>query len=443
MTAANPSAGPLRRLFESLGWLLAGRGVGAVLSIVYLAIITQSLGPQLFGQFAIILSTVQAIYGVITFNTWQLVVRYGAPHVADGQPEKLGSLVRLALLFETLAACVGFAIAIGALHFFAARFGWSDQLLGYAILFALVHSFAFRNTIIGLLRVRDRFREAMLGDSALPLTRFIGSLILVAVGLNHSLLAFLVVWALSEVANAVALWLMLPRADRPLLRREHGVGPRMIFSRYPGLLRFALLTNGASTFAAINQHVVTLAVGTFLGEAAAGFFRLGYQLGQALAKVAEALSRATFTEFSRLRAFGDSGALNRLFRQANRIALGVAMTIVVSLLLFGKPVLLLVSGPAFLPALPLVILLGSAAAMDIIGSGYESALLAHDRAGWVLGARIAGTAALVGGFALLIGGYAATGAAIAVCAAAITTAMLFAVLSRRVMARDPSPAAQN
>jgi O-antigen/teichoic acid export membrane protein len=425
--------GPLAQLFANIGWLLAGRGVGAILSIVYLAIITQSLGPQKFGQFAIILSTVQAIYGIITFNTWQIIVRYGGPHVVAGRADALGGLVRLMLKFELIAAIIGFAIAMATLSFFAQRFDWSQNLLMQAIGFAAVHALSFRNSMTGLLRVHDRFRAATIGDSALPVVRFIGSAILLLIGAAHSLGAFLIVWACSEAANALAIWLLVPKADRAMIHSAPRASMRATLADYPGLLRFAVLTNISTTFAAVNQHIVTLAVGGFLGEAAAGFFRIGYQLGQALAKVAEALSKASYTEFSRLRAHGDAAALQRLLRQANRIALVMAAVVIGTLLLVGRPALLLISGPAYLPALPLLQLLGIAAALDILGSSYESALLSHDKAHWLLGARIAGTVMLIIAFAAMIGTYGATGAAGAVFAASLVTAGLFILLVRRIV----------
>src|SRR3546814_6130619 len=39
------------RILENTAWLLGGKGVGALLSFVYLAIITRTLGPAGFGHF--------------------------------------------------------------------------------------------------------------------------------------------------------------------------------------------------------------------------------------------------------------------------------------------------------------------------------------------------------------------------------------------------------
>src|SRR3546814_3924524 len=59
------------RILENTAWLLGGKGVGALLSFVYLAIITRTLGPAGFGHFALILSTAQVISIIVSFESWQ------------------------------------------------------------------------------------------------------------------------------------------------------------------------------------------------------------------------------------------------------------------------------------------------------------------------------------------------------------------------------------
>ena len=73
----------MQRLLKNIGWLLTGRGLNAVLSIVYLALATRTLGLDNFGYFAIILALGQTVTGLANFQTWQFVVRWGADELAD------------------------------------------------------------------------------------------------------------------------------------------------------------------------------------------------------------------------------------------------------------------------------------------------------------------------------------------------------------------------
>ncbi len=51
----------MKRLWQNIGWLLGGRGFNAVMSLVYLAIATRTLGLEGFGYFAIIIALGQTV----------------------------------------------------------------------------------------------------------------------------------------------------------------------------------------------------------------------------------------------------------------------------------------------------------------------------------------------------------------------------------------------
>src|SRR3546814_13033080 len=76
--------GGVRAAARNLGWLLASRGVLAVLSLVYLGVATRTLGAADFGRFAPFTGASQAIAVLVGFQTWQIVVRYGADHLNSG-----------------------------------------------------------------------------------------------------------------------------------------------------------------------------------------------------------------------------------------------------------------------------------------------------------------------------------------------------------------------
>src|SRR3546814_4688965 len=91
----------VRAAARNLGWLLASRGVLAVLSLVYLGVATRTLGAADFGRFALITGASQAIALLVGFQTWQIVVRYGVDHLNSGDDRseehtsELQSLMRI------------------------------------------------------------------------------------------------------------------------------------------------------------------------------------------------------------------------------------------------------------------------------------------------------------------------------------------------------------
>src|SRR5688572_6395476 len=105
---------PIARIARNLLWMISGKGVGAVLSLAYLAIATRTLGVAGFGNFALILSMGGAIALFAQFDSWQAVMRFGADHHHAGRIEALGRLVSVCRLFDVAGFLVGAAVAASA-----------------------------------------------------------------------------------------------------------------------------------------------------------------------------------------------------------------------------------------------------------------------------------------------------------------------------------------
>ncbi|MEE9434926.1 MAG: oligosaccharide flippase family protein, partial [Sphingorhabdus sp.] len=85
------------RVLRNSAWIFTSGGVTAVLSFFYLAIITRTLGPALFGVFALILSTNRLTVALLRFETWQTIVHFGIKHLEGGDPRKFASLAWLCI----------------------------------------------------------------------------------------------------------------------------------------------------------------------------------------------------------------------------------------------------------------------------------------------------------------------------------------------------------
>lgn len=168
--------GTLARILENAGWLLAGKGVGAVLSLVYLGIATRTLGPSGFGQFVLILGVAQAISSFVSFQTWQAVVRFGMAHFQAGRRDALSRVLAFTLALDYGGALAGCLLALAGIDFLGDWFGWDRVVRTEALLFAFVVLLSTRSTPIGILRLHDRFGVAAAADAVTPVTRMIGAL---------------------------------------------------------------------------------------------------------------------------------------------------------------------------------------------------------------------------------------------------------------------------
>ncbi|MCA1652621.1 MAG: lipopolysaccharide biosynthesis protein [Sphingomicrobium sp.] len=429
-----PRPAGLSAVLQNALWLLAGKGFGAILSLGYLALATRSLGVSQFGQFVLILGLGQAIVAIVSFQTWQIVVRYGFAPLGAGDRGGVGRLLGFCTALDIAGALVGCLIAWGGTALFAPRFGWSPALTDQALLFCIVMLLSIRSTPVGILRLFDRFGVGAVADSATSVARLVGALIVVHLG--ASLTGFLIAWAVAEVVTAASYWSFAIWIAGPSLRRVRGFGKAP--AEHPGLLRFAAVTNLSATLGTISNQVAVLLVGLVAGPAAAGGYRLAYQLGQSLARISDMVARSMFAELTRAVHANEAADLKRLFRQSSRLAYGAAVVIVAVLFLIGKPALVMVAGPAYASSYPLLVLLGTAAALDLGGVSFEPTLMATGHAGVAFRLRLAKALVLLGLLAVLMPRIGALGAALAMAGGSAIGLALFGASARHAVYGSPN-----
>jgi len=425
-----PATTPFARALRNVGWLLTGKGVGAVLSLVYLALATRSLGVVRFGEFALILGIGQAAAALVGFQTWQVVVRFGMAPLRRGDGPALTRLVRFCFALDAVAALAGCGLAVGALVLLRDHFGWSAALTREAALFCVVLLVSIRSTAVGVLRLHDRFAAGAVADAVTPIARFAGAIL--AVWAHATVAGFLVAWAVAEVLTAVAYWWAAVRTMPELVRRAGGL--RGVTAEHDGLWRFAWQSNGNATLNASSRQFAVVLVGIVTGPVAAGGYRLAHQLSQALVRVSEMFSRGVFPEITRAHA-GEAGQdLARLTRQSVRLAVAAGLVTCIAVPLLGRVGLQLIAGRQYLGAYPLVVLLGLAAGLDIMAVGFEPVLLGTGHAGQVLRIRIVAAVILFAAMAPLVAWGGTVGAGIATLISAAAGLAMLGWATRRLIA---------
>ena len=201
----------------------------------------------------------------------------------------------------------------------------------------------------------------------------------------------------------------------------------------PGIVGFLTATNLQTSLSSVGQQVAVLIVGAFVGPAGAGLYRLANQLANSLTKISSLLSRSIFVELSRTTAQGTE-ALGALFRRTNRLALIAGAVIIAITLTIGHPLLGLIAGEEFLPAYPLLLMLGVAACIDLAGVSYRPLLMATDRTGLSLRISVVATLLLLGLQSALLPLYGTQGAAMANILSSLAAFTMMGLASRRAVA---------
>jgi O-antigen/teichoic acid export membrane protein len=426
---AEQKQGSGRRILRSGAWLFLPKTLSAVLSLIYLAVSTQTLGAADFGKFMLIFSFAQLIAGFTSFQTWQILIRYGTNLVHDKAHAELAELTWFCIILDLIGAGLTLFLAIFGAWLLAANQGWENNETIAVIVFTTLLVLSSRSTPTGLLRISDRFGDAALPDMLVPIIRLVGTGILVLT--QPTIWGFLAIWLLSEFVPTIVVWINVLRQLKLPLRWSNLPRLNSLQDRFPGIGKFALWSNASSSFKLTSQQMVAVIVGVYVGAAAAGFFRLGYQLGQVFARIGDAVSMALFTEYARVAHIGGSKDAGALLSKMMKVS-GVAAMLVLAIVgLAGEPIIVWLFGEEFVAAYPLVMILGTAAALQFATLGLEPALLTAGKAGRVMLCSLAGAIIVAILLIWLLPIYGEVGAAFAMLGAAAVNAGLLIISYRQ------------
>ena len=419
------------RVLRNSAWIFTSGGVTAVLSFFYLAIITRTLGPALFGAFALILSTNRLTVALLRFETWQTIVHFGIKHLESGDTRKFASLAWLCIAIEVTGGLIGTVVIFFILRAMGSYFSWDPSLIQTAQIVAAILMLCPRSSARGILRSYDRFRDGALADSMIPIGRMIGCLLVLAFA--PTLQNFLIVWAFSEVLSTVFYWGLVSRnapLEKPVIR------PGFVANTVrenSGFLPFFVNTNLLNSISMLREHAIVIVVGFFVSVESAGLFRLANQLATAVVRISDIFARPLFTELSRIYSSGDFARLSSLFYRSLRMSAIAGAGIIVLLILLGKPFIELMAGNEFLAAYPLLVWMGGATGLRLMGLGLDPLLQASGKSHLSLGVGLGALVVIAIGLSVLLPAYGATGAAITMFIAALATLAALLIIGLRVV----------
>jgi len=383
----------LGSLFANTVWMLAGKGFGAVCSLIYLAILTRSLGLKAFGHFSLILGTSQAFIAIAGFQTWRIVVRYGARHAHDKDWAAFGRLGMFAGLIDVAGALCGCILAYGAIIHFGDALGLNPSLVSTAFWFNVASLWAIASAPTGIVRALDRFDLAVYVEAIVPLGRLLAAVTISLTG--PSLARFLLAWALIDLLEAALYWGTARYLCPEALKLRQLKDWRRAFAENPGVGHFAVVTYlGASLSAAVRSGPL-LAIGFFVGTRAAGLYRLADQLAQGLSKLSTLLTRATYAEISRASVVADATEFRKLTMQTTMLASAAGVIVVTLAVALGGTLLEIMGGAAFRKGYVILIPLTVAASLELASVAFEPVLHATGQARTALVTRLIGLGGMI------------------------------------------------
>ncbi|MCI4592088.1 lipopolysaccharide biosynthesis protein [Sphingobium sp. BYY-5] len=389
------SDGVFRTIVRNASYLGSGKLLGALLGLIALACAGRGMTPALFGTLVLIHSYANGVGALAKFQTWQFIVRYGAPALARGDENELRDVTGFAFGLDLASGLAGMAGGIILLPLLAQWVGIGHDDIGLALLYCTLIPTMTAATPTGILRVLDRFDQIAVQQIVTPLLRAIGAII--AYFGHFGFPGFVLTWYVADLAGDLCLWFM---AVQELRRRNirHALRPGLFgpASRLKGAWDFVWTTNIAHSIWAAWGPVSNLIVGAMLGPASAGLFKIAATFFDSASKPADLLSRSFYPEIMRL-----DPTSRHPWQLAIRSAIisgGMGFAILLLVMLGGAPLIGLVFGQRYIEAYDLLQLMTVSLIVSMASFPLESLLYMAGRQRAALVAE--GAAAL--GYAVLL-----------------------------------------
>lgn len=417
-------------IFKNFGKLASGKVIAAVLSLAYLAIVARTLGPEGLGYLVLAHAYVLIIAQIARFQSWQAIIRFGEPMLAQNDAQGFKGLVRFTAKLDLLSAIVAVAIALALLDPVGRMLDWPAEALESIYIYCWATPFLLAATPTGLLQLKNRFGTLSKQLLVMPGMRFVGAVWLWVVG--GDLTDFLAIWIVSSFLHGTSLWALgwMALKNQGLLphwRTREDEKPD------PAWWPFVIKTNLASTLELAHSRLPLLIVGAVLGSAASGFFQLAINLTNLIAHPANLLNEATFPQLAKIQTAQGYSAMRAVALRSVFTGMAVALPVVLIYLIFCTDLAVLVGGSAFAPAGIVVAWMAVAQLARVASVVLESAVLAIDGAGYVLMSQVVAAVVIIGSLAFLLPAIGTVGAPLALLGAMLVTVALYVFkLSGRV-----------
>jgi len=368
--------GVFRAVLRNAGYLGSGKLVGALLGLIALAWAGRGLTPAMFGVLMIIHVYATGAGALVKFQTWQFIVRYGAPALQRGDKIYARDSIRFAFGLDIASGLIGMALAMVALPLLADRLDMAGDTLPLAWIYCTLVPTMSAATAVGVLRLLDRFDLIGTQQVVTPILRAIGATI--AYFGHLGFVGFVATWYIADLAGDLVLWAM---AARELKR--HGMldafrpGLFGAARRLPHAWGFVWTTNIAHSIAAAWGPLSNLIVAGTLGPIAAGLYKIASTLMDSTSKPADLLNRGFYPEIMRLDPTSKQPWKLGLRVGALSACIGIAVILLV--MVGGKPVIGLIFGRKYLDAFDLLRLMAWSLVVSTAAFPLESLLYMVDR----------------------------------------------------------------
>lgn len=330
------------KLAKNVATVFLGSGGLAVINFILTILMSRMLGNMAYGIFLIAQQYMNLMDGIVNFQSWSGVIKYGSEAIVNDDNEGLYSIIKGGFIVDVTTAILGTTVALIAVPIARNILNWDYLQSLLALIFAIEIAFHVEGTSIGVLRLFDKFSYTAVQSIIGGLIKFIFIAIYFFTG-GRSLLIVTLIYVITDIVKHLLLVFMAFK----VIKTEVGISNiRKAPWRNSGNKAFYSYTvlNNISYTVDVPVKYFDIFIISFISVDMVAIYKVFQQIFQIITMITIPLSTAILPQFTELTA---KQKLNHAYYKMIKIRdiLWIIGGIILLLSgLFTKPILNLVYG---------------------------------------------------------------------------------------------------
>lgn len=364
------------RVLRNASKLLTGDAIASLLGLYTLLAMTRAMEASQFGKWIFVQGLVLLIGGVFSFQSWQMLIKYGAPRKNENDPAGLSDVVTLAAILDLTGAIFSYVFLVALTILFLQNGLLGSDQIAAAMIYSVAALLNIKGMATGVLRLFDRYH-------IFSVSRVVGAVlravfIQVLIFNNVELFAIALIWLFSDIVERAILNVYAIR-----VLRSKDIPLRIDFTAVKALLsscyKFVIQTTVQTGIRTATNRIDVVILGALLGYATLAQYRVLRQVGQIISKVVSPFYQSIYPELVDLVASGKKEELFRSVRKIVQIFGFLSVLAILPLMIWGDSAISLIFGPEYKAPTPSLALYCAGIFVLVVTFPMTPLLVAHGK----------------------------------------------------------------
>lgn len=381
-----------KRIVRNWAKLFTGSTMGSALGFVATILMTRAIGVADVGLVAIIQTFWRTLEGFLSFQSFQVLIKYGADFLQENKGESFRSLVKICLLADLAMALAGSALGLGGFVLFYDKMNIPQETLPYGLLGAATMMTMVTGAHTGLLRLFDKFNVIALRDVVVGTLRVLLNGLALLLGLK--LHAFIGIWIVTEALGNLLIILsgfkhLKARGFTGVLTAPLRGNPSL---RPWKIVKDLFTVNFATMIRVLSEEGDTLLVNAFTGPEGAGKYKIAKNLANISYKFTSPLMQSVYPEIAKAVSERNRAKYLSLFFHTSLQGGVFGVCAWLGWFFLGDWIILLTVGSNYVDALSTVLIVAGGYAVGFFGIALNPSLYSFNKLNQYLGSAVFCTA---------------------------------------------------